>query len=67
MLDRLNVGFRSPAGLCPRVEFGVGVETGVVVVDPADVGFVKLLEDGAMRKTKDVERLVIPPVSIGRA
>lgn len=63
----LDVGFRPPADIRPLVEIGIWVETGVIVVDPGDVGFVELLEDGTLRKTKYAEREVVCSVSIGRA
>jgi hypothetical protein len=67
MCNGLDVCFRPPADIRPLVKIGVRVETGIVVVDPGDVGFVELLEDGALRQTKDVEREVVCSVSIGRA
>jgi len=65
--DGQDVGFRPPAGIRPVVEISIRIETRVVVVDPCDVGFVELLEDGALRKTKDGERDVVHSVSMGRA
>lgn len=67
LCNGLHVGFRPPAGIRPLVEGGVRVETGVVVVDPGDIGLVELLEDGALRKAKDVERAVVSSVSVGCA
>lgn len=65
--DGLDVGLRPPAGIRPLVKVGVRIETGVVVVDPGNIGVVELLEDGALRETKDVEREVVYSVSVGRA
>ena len=61
------MGFRSPTRICPLVEIGVRVETGIVVVDPSNVGFVELLEDGALRETENMECEVVCSVSMGRA
>lgn len=67
LCNRLDVGFVPPTGIRPHVKFGVGVETGVVVVGPGDVGFVELLEDRTLRETKDFEREVVSSMAVGRA
>lgn len=64
--DGLDVGFVFPARIRPFIKLGVRVETRVVIVDPRHVGLVELLEDGALRETKHVERGVVASMSVGR-
>jgi len=50
--------------LCPGVKLSIGVEARVKVIDPGDIIFRELLEDGTLGKPEDVEGVVIFAMSV---
>jgi len=50
--------------LCPGVKLSIRVEARVKVIDPGDIIFRELLEDGTLRKPEDVEGVVVFAMSV---
>lgn len=68
LVDGADVGLAEAGHGGPAVEERVGEEAGRVgVVDPADVVFGELLEDGALGEGRPVEVGVVGAVAVGRA